>query len=605
MNLPLPRFFGGSLGLFLFHRGLSWPHLAPEFYGNTFLSVIVGILSDVWVSWLLTLVYLPLLSLLKVSFPFKKIGKGAEFLCLFILLLGLSAHLAYVGYFKSQILPFHLSYILEWVFLKSQLRSLLESEVILFFVVGLIWIQGVSFLVKDRPVRLKSLFLVSILILGIHVLHIKYKIQWFVHENLQSNVIENLAVKYAREPFVESLTESELSSLSAFYGVTFHHGGFKDSTPSTRDQETSSIKAAWDLSLAEGKKPLFLFVLMEGQREVDRKEFQPFLSELGEEGILFESMISTGTVTRGGQEAILCGYPGSVMSSTMRNHTEIKLKCLPSLTKESSFWIHGGMGLFDAQKVFWEAQGMKRRFSQEDFSDALPMTPWGISDLSLMILAEQKIHQIIKESNQYSLGMILTMSNHVPWVLPTDAPASLKSSSIPLESPAFLTAKYADLALKQLVEGLKFRGFWDQTILVVVGDHGHESPTTGNWSREDKLTRVVGLISGGLVEKSGKPKVVSTSVSQKDLAFFAASVLGLELNAPLSQSPFAPRRLPVFSDLGEALYFPLVQKTVKIKDIQKKGSRLDPEELFTAWYYKLVQEWSLNLGIPDNREVLP
>jgi hypothetical protein len=42
------------------------------------------------------------------------------------------------------------------------------------------------------------------------------------------------------------------------------------------------------------------------------------------------------------------------------------LKCLPSLTKESSFWIHGGMGLFDAQKVFWEAQGMKRRFSQED-----------------------------------------------------------------------------------------------------------------------------------------------------------------------------------------------------------------------------------------------
>jgi hypothetical protein len=83
------------------------------------------------------------------------------------------------------------------------------------------------------------------------------------------------------------------------------------------------------------------------------------------------------------------------------------------------------------------------------------------------------------------------------------------------------------------------------------------------------------------------------------------SVLGLELNAPLSQSPFAPRRLPVFSDLGEALYFPLVQKTVKIKDIQKKGRRLDPEELFTAWYYKLVQEWSLNLGIPDNREVLP
>jgi len=154
------------------------------------------------------------------------------------------------------------------------------------------------------------------------------------------------------------------------------------------------------------------------------------------------------------------------------------------------------------------------------------------------------------------------------------------------------------MALNQLVLGLKADGYWENTILIAVGDHGHETPTPEKTSKEDKLTRISALISGGLVETCVNPQVISTPVSQKDLAYFAAEVMDLNLNAPLSQSPFAPRTLPVFADLGDALYFPLSQKTIKIRDIQKKGSRLQPEELFTAWYHRLIQEWSLNLGVP-------
>ncbi len=594
MNMPLPRFFWGALGLFLIHRWAGWLHLAPEFYGNVARSVVVGILSDVWISWLLTLIVLML----------GRVWKGAWFVSLLLLLVGLSGHQAYVGYFKSQILPFHLTYLFEWAFLRSQLTSLFDPDVILFSSLGMVWVSVLPFLFKKDQMGLKGLLLGSGVILGAHVIHIKYKIQWFVHENLQSNVVENLAVKFLREPFVEGLTETELSQLSTYYGLSFSNSGFTRTTkPATMDKEVQLIKHAWERSLADGHKPIFLFVLMEGQREVDRKSFQPHITQLGQQGLLFEGMTSTGTVTRGGQEALFCGYPGSVMSSTMRNHPEIRLKCLPNLTEESSFWIHGGMGLFDAQKVFWEGQGVKWRYAMEDFASELPMTPWGISDFSLMTLSGSKIPHMVRESRKYSFGMILTMSNHIPWVLPSDAPASLKDQSSQVTSPAWLTSSYADMALNKLVSGLKSDGIWKNTILIAVGDHGHETPSLQNTSKEDKLTRISALISGGLVEATVKPRVISEPASQKDLAYFAAEIMGLKLNAPLSQSPFAPRTIPVFADLGETLYFPLNQKTIKIRDVQKKGSRHQPEELFAAWYHRLIQEWSLNLGVPP--EVTP
>ena len=588
MNVPLPRFFWGALGLFLLHRWASWLHLAPEFYGNVARSALVGFLSDLWISWILTLAVLAA----------SKVWKGLWFASLLALLVGLSGHQAYVGYFKSQILPFHLTYLFEWVFLRSQITSLWDRDVILFFSMGLVWILAIPYLSRKTKIGLKGIVLGSLVTLGAHVLHIRYKIQWFVHENLQSNVVENLVVKFLKEPFVEGLTESELLTLSADYGLSFSPSAFTKPGKPAMDREVQVIKQAWDRSVGQGHKPIFLFVLMEGQREVDRKSFQPHFSQLGARGLLFEAMTSTGTVTRGGQEAVLCGYPGSVMSSTMRNHPEIKLKCLPSLTAETSFWIHGGMGLFDAQKVFWEGQGVRWRYSMEDFAAELPMTPWGISDFSLMVLAENKLNSIVRESQSYSLGMILTMSNHIPWVLPSDSPAPLRDQLSQVASPSWLTSSYADMALDQLVHELKNEGYWKDTILIAVGDHGHESPSPEDSSKEDKLTRISALISGGLVEASVEPQVISTPVSQKDLAYFAAEILGLKLNAPLAQSPFSPRMLPVFADLGDALYFPLSQKTIKIRDIQKKGSRKEPEELFTAWYHRLIQEWSLNLGVP-------
>ena len=220
MNMPLPRFFWGALGLFLIHRWAGWLHLAPEFYGNVARSVVVGILSDVWISWLLTLIVLML----------GRVWKGAWFVSLLLLLVGLSGHQAYVGYFKSQILPFHLTYLFEWAFLRSQLTSLFDPDVILFSSLGMVWVSVVPFLFKKDQMGLKGLLLGSGVILGAHVIHIKYKIQWFVHENLQSNVVENLAVKFLREPFVEGLTETELSQLSTYYGLSFSNSGFTRTT---------------------------------------------------------------------------------------------------------------------------------------------------------------------------------------------------------------------------------------------------------------------------------------------------------------------------------------------------------------------------------------
>lgn len=577
--------FIGILGLFILHRFFSWQYLVPEFYRNVSRSVAIGLLSDVWVSWILALLFYFLVRLIK----------HGHLILLMILMISLACHQAYVSYFKSQMLPFHFIYLLDAEFIAAQMSSLFTLDVILLVCLGSFLIYLVNFLKFETP-SLKFLLIGSAIALGLHVLHIKYKVQWFVHENLQLNVVENIVIKYMNQIFIYSLSEGELSLLKAKYSEYFSKESVSPKLATT-DDITDKIRTQWEKLVRDGEKPLFLFLLMEGQREIDRPLYGPELTSLSARGILFEHLYSTGTVTRGGQEAVFCGYPGSMKSSTMRNHPEIRLACIPKLVDQSGFWIHGGMGLFDAQRIFWEKQGIKNLISQEDFSEEIPMTPWGISDLSLMKYVVPKIQHLTQENKNFSYGLVLTITNHVPWVLPSDAPQYLNDRLKVDPFPALTTSSYADLSIAKLVEALKAADIWRKIILVISGDHGHDTPSEQTSSREERLTRVVGVISGGIVEQSVQPTVISTPVSQKDLGFFAAQLLKVDLKAPLAQSPFSKRHLPVFSDLGDAIYFPESKVTVKLKDIEKVGSRKTSEELFAAWYQNLIQEWSLSLGI--------
>jgi phosphoglycerol transferase MdoB-like AlkP superfamily enzyme len=579
------KLFVGILGLFVLHRFFCWQYLVPEFYRNVPRSVVIGLLSDVWVSWIVALLFYSLVRLIR----------HGHLILLMILLMSLACHQAYVSYFKSQMLPFHFIYLLDAEFVAAQMSSLFNLDVILSVCLGMMLIYLVNFLKFKQPSP-KFLLIGSVVALGLHVLQIKYKVQWFVHENLQLNVVENIVIKYMNQVFIYPLSEDELSQLKARYSGNFSN----DSVPpqlATSDEITENLRIQWEKLVSAGEKPLFLFLLMEGQREIDRPLYGPELTSLSARGILFEQLYSTGTVTRGGQEAVFCGYPGSMKSSTMRNHPEIRLDCIPRLVDQSGFWIHGGMGLFDAQRIFWEKQGIKNLISQEDFSEEIPVTPWGISDLSLMKYVVPKIQDLTQENKNFSYGLVLTITNHVPWVLPSDAPQFLKERLKVDPFPALTTSSYADLSVAKLVEALKTADIWRKTILVISGDHGHDTPSEQNSSREERLTRVVGVISGGIVEQEIQPTVISTPVSQKDLGFFAAQILKVDLKAPLAQSPFSMRHLPVFSDLGDAIYFPESKVTVKLKDIEKVGSRRTSEELFAAWYQNLIQEWSLSLGI--------
>lgn len=579
------RLFMSIFGLFILHRIFSWQYLAPEFYRNVPRSIMVGALSDIWVAWILALLF---------NF-FERFVRHSQNVLMIILIFGLACHQAYVSFFKSQILPYHFIYIFEREFVTAQMDSLFSSEIFWFVFFGSIFTYLLRFF-NFKALKTRHLLFGSFIALGLHVIQIKYKVQWFVHENLQVNVVENIVIKYMSQVFVEPLSVAELDQLKAAYDIDSSTNSL-NSTTSKMDELTESIRSRWDSLVLEGDKPLLLFLLLEGQREIDRPLYSPELTNLGAKSILFEHLYSTGTVTRGGQEAIFCGYPGSMVTSTMRNHPEIKLDCIPRLVDQDGFWIHGGMGLFDSQRIFWEKQGIKNLISQEDFSDDIPTTPWGISDLSLMDIVVPKIQQLAQKNMKFSYGLILTITNHVPWRLPRDAPEDLKNRSKSDSNPAFATASYADQSVARLVSALKSANIWRKTILIISGDHGHDTPSGVLSSREERLTRVVGLISGGMIEEGISPRVISTPVSQKDLGFFAAKLLKVNLKAPLAQSPFLERRLPVFSDLGDALFFPDSKVTVKIKDIEKVNSRKTKEALFAAWYQNLIQEWSLGLGV--------
>jgi phosphoglycerol transferase MdoB-like AlkP superfamily enzyme len=385
---------------------------------------------------------------------------------------------------------------------------------------------------------------------------------------------------------------------------------------------TEALKAEFEKLRAEDEKPIIAIVLMETLRATEvgfmnpnARSLTPNLDAAAHKGIYFSKAYSTGTVTRSGQEAVWCGYPSGQDSSMMRGRPDVRIPCLTKVAASEnrplSLWLHGGDGRFDGQRQFWIDQGTDITMALEDFPADAPRTGWGIGDIAWAETALQKLKEARTQTQApWILAMFLSVTNHIPWQVPGDAPDEIKEFAKTATHRKYATTKYSDAALGRLITGLKSEGLWDKSILFVTGDHGNlEKPWVAPQGDEDAVTgnllsHVPLVVTGGLPEKvRQKNPVMSKHIPwYVSIAGIAPTIAGITSikGRWLGRDIFEKKQPTIWVDLGHALFVPATKEKIERSDVmqQRDFDEASQEKSSAVLHYRalnhLINEWGLS-----------
>ena len=405
-------------------------------------------------------------------------------------------------------------------------------------------------------------------------------------------------------PGEESLLAGQARAATLLHASGAFPGGPHPAAPLLRREVQRQRRAGkvpvLAVLLLESARPAESALYREGAAAGDRPGLTPVFDRLARRGLHFTNARAPGTVTRGGQEAVFCGYPGNTHISVMRGRADLELLCLPAITGSPFFWYHGGHGAFDAQRAFWQNHGIRHLLSWQDFPPDSPATDWGVSDLTLFRTATEQIaglrrEYLQKDDEALLYGMVLTVTNHIPWRVPADLQLSLPPGA-DAGHPSWSTTAYTDQALGRWVTMLRDAGIWDSLLLVIASDHGVRVPAwfNGPRSSDPAATAAIHLaISGGLTEKAlagaAFSRAIHRPVSQQDVAPLLAWLGGKDEACFFGENLLARDRLgPVLHHDGNRLWHPPSGRSWPAASGIKGLPHPQPADFPLIWYRKLL-----------------
>ncbi|MCM3627878.1 LTA synthase family protein [Paenibacillus glycanilyticus] len=151
------------------------------------------------------------------------------------------------------------------------------------------------------------------------------------------------------------------------------------------------------------------------------------------------------------------------------------LPSLPKLMKESGYataTFHTNSVDFWNRKELYSAIGWDKYYDQAFYGDE-DHVAFGASD---EVLYKKTLPELVKmdQADKPFYAQVISMSAHHPYNIPTskyriELPAEFKDDSLVTR---YLKAQnYADYALGEFIDGLKSSGLWDDSIVLMYGDH--------------------------------------------------------------------------------------------------------------------------------------
>ncbi len=237
------------------------------------------------------------------------------------------------------------------------------------------------------------------------------------------------------------------------------------------------------------------------------------------EGMLFTRLFADGNRTIRGLEGLLSSFPPLPGDSILARDKTVGVESIAQVLRRDGYetvFLYGGKGTFDYIRSYSLNNGWNRLVEQSQFENPVHVTAWGVSDEDLLqrgIVEMRALH----DTGKPFLATFLTVSNHRPFTYPEG-----RIPEDPAEQSRKNATKYADWALGDFFRRAKQEKYWQDTIFVVVGDHG--ARVYGSQTIPMKSYQVPLLLAGPAVVK--QPKRVDVLGCQLDVTPTILALIG-------------------------------------------------------------------------------
>jgi phosphoglycerol transferase MdoB-like AlkP superfamily enzyme len=245
----------------------------------------------------------------------------------------------------------------------------------------------------------------------------------------------------------------------------------------------------------------------------------PNLNKLMNEGILFKNFYANASRSDKGILSVFSGYPGQPTTSIIKTPT--KTESLPSVYQSfmkngyETYFYYGGDIDFANMRSYFLNTGVHHLITVDNFDKELNNSKWGVHDEYLF----NYLYQDLQKDNQPFLKTMFTLSSHDPYEVPMHS----VFDGTDLDSKYLNSVAYTDSCLGDFFRKVKTSEIWNNTLFILVADHGSARPGNSQNHELDKF-EIPMLWLGGVLTDS--VQVVERIGSQIDIPATVLSQLG-------------------------------------------------------------------------------
>jgi phosphoglycerol transferase MdoB-like AlkP superfamily enzyme len=236
----------------------------------------------------------------------------------------------------------------------------------------------------------------------------------------------------------------------------------------------------------------------------------PNLDQLAKDGILFTNFYASGDRSDKGLAAILASVPALGKVSIMANpNMTARLSFLNKSMEKNGYqsaFMYGGELEFANMKSFMLNAGYQKLIGKQEFPLSSYNSKWGAHD---EVLFDRQLAEADKAKSPFFHTMF-TLTSHEPFEVPGVANKPGES----VDSLFCRSHRYTDRCLGKWIQSASKKPWWNNTLVVIVADHGHAHP--GHSGESDTMKYKIPMVWYGpaLTRKGMKVPVLG---SQTDL----------------------------------------------------------------------------------------
>ena len=247
------------------------------------------------------------------------------------------------------------------------------------------------------------------------------------------------------------------------------------------------------------------------------KALTPYLDSLYQESLVFNNIYSAGIHTNHGMYSTLYSFPTIMKRNAMKGSVIPVYSGFPTVLKDNGYYNLFFMtheSQYDNMNAFFRTNGFDEIHAEENYPKEKIANHFGVQDDYLYEYALSILNERAK-SGQPFFSVLLSISNHPPYVIPSYFhPKSEKTEDQIVE--------YADWSIRQFMTEAQKQPWFENTLFVLVGDHGKLVGTPEN-EMPEAYNHVPLMIYG----KDIKPRSINNFGGQIDIAPTLLGMLGI------------------------------------------------------------------------------